>query len=384
MTSAMTSRVMSRVICHRAQTDSITLGSSLGSGLGFATRGSKQGLEWSDFDADSDSDASTNMSTEYDSDRDSEWDAFSQYSHSDSVGITNTEESSRSSSVDDDHIDIDKDLKVTWTVAEILPVAENQTKPGFKRRSTWSHNSNKSRCKKVTRVLFDSGSDGDILFHEKGTPKHFSTLRRQVLVKWHTSSGDFYTNERACIDLQFFNYSESKRYSLEPDVVEFERKDKPMFDLIIGAETMKELGIVLDFRTMEITVDEVTLPMRNANQLSTKTKMYQAWRTNNSLRLELEPESTQEATKRAVHILDAKYEKADLQSVVDTNCKHLSLDERQSLLDLLKDFEDLFDGTLGDWKTEPVSFELKEGAKPYHGRPYPVPKVHKETIKKRS
>ena len=44
--------------------------------------------------------------------------------------------------------------------------------------------------------------------------------------------------------------------------------------------------------------------------------------------------------------------------------------------------EDLFDGTLGDWKTEPVSFELKEGAKSYQGRPNPVPKVHKQTTKK--
>ena len=42
-------------------------------------------------------------------------------------------------------------------------------------------------------------------------------------------------------------------------------------------------------------------------------------------------------------------------------------------------FEELFDGTLGDWKTDPVSFELKEGAKPYHGRSYPVPKAYKET-----
>eukprot|EP00804_Cyclotella_cryptica_P003901 CCRYP_015772-RA/>CCRYP_015772-RA protein AED:0.38 eAED:0.38 QI:0/0/0/1/0/0/3/0/296 len=39
-----------------------------------------------------------------------------------------------------------------------------------------------------------------------------------------------------------------------------------------------------------------------------------------------------------------------------------------------------FDGTLGDWNTDPVSLELKEGAKPYHGRPFPVPKIHKETI----
>jgi hypothetical protein len=39
----------------------------------------------------------------------------------------------------------------------------------------------------------------------------------------------------------------------------------------------------------------------------------------------------------------------------------------------------LLDGTLGDWKTEPVSSELKEGAKPYHRRPYPVPKIYRET-----
>jgi hypothetical protein len=30
-------------------------------------------------------------------------------------------------------------------------------------------------------------------------------------------------------------------------------------------------------------------------------------------------------------------------------------------------------------KTEPVSLELKEGAKPYHGEAYPVPQSHKET-----
>ncbi len=40
----------------------------------------------------------------------------------------------------------------------------------------------------------------------------------------------------------------------------------------------------------------------------------------------------------------------------------------------------LFDGTLGDWKTKLVSFQLKEGVSPYHGQAFPVPKVHKETI----
>jgi hypothetical protein len=78
-------------------------------------------------------------------------------------------------------------------------------------------------------------------------------------------------------------------------------------------------------------------------------------------------------------ILDAKYQKADLQSIVRDNFKHLSANQKGKLLQLLKKYESLFDGTLGDWKTKPVSFQLKEGVSPYHGQGFPVPKVHKET-----
>jgi hypothetical protein len=53
-----------------------------------------------------------------------------------------------------------------------------------------------------------------------------------------------------------------------------------------------------------------------------------------------------------------------------------------SLLTLLLIFEELFDGMLEDSKLPPISFELKEGAKPYHGRPYPIPKIHKATLMK--
>ncbi len=56
------------------------------------------------------------------------------------------------------------------------------------------------------------------------------------------------------------------------------------------------------------------------------------------------------------------------------NCKHLSIDQQKKFLQLLKKYESLFDGTLGDWKTKPVSFQLKEGVSPYHGRAFPVPK----------
>ncbi len=96
----------------------------------------------------------------------------------------------------------------------------------------------------------------------------------------------------------------------------------------------------------------------------------------------MEPRSTQDATKHVMRILDANYKRADLQSIVKDKCKHLSADQQKKLLQLLTKYESLFDGTLGDWKTKPVSFQLKEGVSPYHGRAFPVPKVHNETIKK--
>ena len=56
--------------------------------------------------------------------------------------------------------------------------------------------------------------------------------------------------------------------------------------------------------------------------------------------------------------------------------------QRNEVLKLLQKFKEMFDGTLGTWKTDPVDFGLKEDAKPICLRPYPVPKVHEEIFKK--
>ncbi len=49
---------------------------------------------------------------------------------------------------------------------------------------------------------------------------------------------------------------------------------------------------------------------------------------------------------------------------------------------MLFDHEELFDGTLGDWNRPPVSIEMREGAKPYHGRSYPIAQIHKAALMK--
>ncbi len=45
---------------------------------------------------------------------------------------------------------------------------------------------------------------------------------------------------------------------------------KPGFDLILGSNTVKELGSVFDFWTKEITTDEISLPMRDIKNLKTR------------------------------------------------------------------------------------------------------------------
>ncbi len=202
------------------------------------------------------------------------------------------------------------------------------------------------------------GSDGDLVFVDKDKPMLFPSSKRLVPQLWNTLNGMFQTKQKAEIELNFFKYSNSKRYLAEPDIIKYDKNNRPQYDRILGVKTMKQYGIILDFKDKMITVDEVKLPMQNINYLQGSSTLC-ALRLNHSLAME--PQSTQDATKRVTRILDAEYQKADLQSIVRDNCKHLSTDQQKKLLQLLQKYESLFDGTLGDWKTKPVSFQLKEG-----------------------
>jgi hypothetical protein len=140
-------------------------------------------------------------------------------------------------------------------------------------------------------------------------------------------NGRFQTKRKAEIELNFFEYSDSKRYLAEPDIIEYDKINKLQYDLILGVKTMKKYGIILDFKDKMMTVDEFKLPMQNINYLQGSSTLH-ALRLNHSL--SMEPQSTQDASKRVTRILDAKYQKADLQSIVRDNCKHLSADQQKN------------------------------------------------------
>ncbi len=76
---------------------------------------------------------------------------------------------------------------------------------------------------------------------------------------------------------------------------------------------MKKYGIILDFKDKMITIDEVKLPMQTMNYLQGSGTL-RALKLNHSLAMELH--STQDTTKCVTWILDSKYKKADLQSII--------------------------------------------------------------------
>ena len=81
-------------------------------------------------------------------------------------------------------------------------------------------------------------------------------------------------------------------------------------------------------------------------------------------------------------IIDAKYEKANLNTVVDKNIQHLNDAERHRLLNLLMIPKYLFNGKLGAWNTTLVDLGLKYDAEPVCLKPYPGPRVKETMLRK--
>ena len=140
------------------------------------------------------------------------------------------------------------DTKDYLGVTALIALMEPATKSPASR--TVKH-PRRSCTSKQIKVLLDSGSSGDLYFLKAGKHKPFPYLTRQVPKSWYTSNGCFQTTGRGKIKVKFFEYSNSREYHVQPDVVEYNKNGmtKPGFDLILGSNTLKELGIVLDFWT---------------------------------------------------------------------------------------------------------------------------------------
>ena len=139
--------------------------------------------------------------------------------------------------------------------------------------------------------------------------------------------------------------------------------------MIIGRDLIRSLGIGIHGGNMTIHWEDAAIPWSDID--STTKGVYALSQHNAPFNAE---------TKRMKRTLDAKYSKADIKTTAESST-HLDPQERNELYTLLKKYEFLFDGHKVAWHGKPYDIKLKLDAEPYHGKNFPVPRIHELMFK---
>ena len=191
-------------------------------------------------------------------------------------------------------------------------------------------------------------------------------------------TGKMTTNGLATVKLILPDFDVKRTIKWQFHVDSHNKISNSRYDIIIGRDLLAALGMIMDYKQRQILWDNASTMMHNwQSDLSYEEAEEQLKQQLLSIR-EL---NAADATSRVTQILDAKYEKADLRQVVDS-CTNLKTKHKRMLYKLLKKYEALFDGTLGDWKHSAVSIKLKPGATPYHSKPYGVPHINEAPLRR--
>ena len=217
--------------------------------------------------------------------------------------------------------------------------------------------------KKRLKVLLDSGASATIA-HK--TAVNGLKSKNSSDTVWTSAAGQFSTSKTATTVLVFPEFSETRTITTS-----IHTSEQPLggYDMIIGRDLLTDLGIVLDFQNQTIQWGDGEIPMKPRNSIP-KTSFFIG-----------DPSSLADEADRLSRINDAKYSKANLPEVASSS-KGLNTGQQQKLLQLLQQFEPLFDGTLGEWKNTEYHIDLKEDAKPYHAKPFAVPRAYESAFRR--
>ena len=230
--------------------------------------------------------------------------------------------------------------------------------------------------KETVRILLDTGSSNSIILNDFAT-----AVTPTVTSSWMTKTGKMTTNGVTTVKLILPDFNVKKTIKWQFHVDCQKQISNSRYDVIIGRDLLTALGMVMDYNLKQITWENATTPMHEWTSALTYEQADQQLKQQLLTIRELNAATLPDATSRVTKILDAKYEKANLQAVVES-CTNLTPKQQRGLYTLLKKYKPLFDGTLGDWKNSDVSINLKPDAKPYHGKPYGVPHVYEATFRK--
>ena len=157
---------------------------------------------------------------------------------------------------------------------------------------------NKSKSKYTTiKMLLDSGASSSIaharLFRYLNTYQDTDTV-------WNTMAGTLATSKRGFLNIKMPEFNESAIIKINCHVT----TNKSNYDIIVGRDTLRELGIIIDFSNDTVTWNGSQINMKPPN-CNTTEHYYIS-----------DPSNIEDAKDRMKRILHAKYEKANLNQLV--------------------------------------------------------------------
>jgi hypothetical protein len=153
------------------------------------------------------------------------------------------------------------------------------------------------------------------------------------------------------------------------------------YDVILGADFLTKTGIDVKYSTGTMEWFNSELQLHNSHLLETKDFQVMAEIIEVQQDEELFGMDWYDPTCYAVEILDAKYEKVEVDEVIN-QLSHLNPQQKEDLKRVLQEHTKLFDGTLGVYPHRKIHIDLVQGAVAKHARPCPVPVICLEAFKK--
>ena len=239
----------------------------------------------------------------------------------------------------------------------------------------------KTERNEIFRVLLDTGTNR-CMGTRAAVQRAGLRIKPDQVHKYKTAAGTFTTTQSAKIRAHHLLELNSRRI-LQQLKVQVTEGDLGTYDFIFGQNYMSRYGIDLLFSEGAIQWDGMRMAMKDTNALKTTSVSNTQQEEDDDEHDYLWIDTFDEIWyAQPQHIKDNTYAKADVFKVAKDQ-KHLTKHQQELLGKLLNDFEDRFQGQLGQWPEVEIGAHLKPGATPFHcGKPIRIPHAHLETLKK--
>jgi hypothetical protein len=158
--------------------------------------------------------------------------------------------------------------------------------------------------KTLKNVLLDTGRTKNLIKVNCLPAKYFEMHQKPIKILWTINSGNFVTNYDIPLTFSLIDFAHSRE--IEWVVAVDETDSQSCFDMIIGRDLQQAMGMDILFSSQRLRWDGIEVPMQTKNS--------------NSIDLD-KMNSTNKNTRdvfaialSTIEILDAKYEKANLEA----------------------------------------------------------------------